>query len=112
MADSRKKFFHYDEKTDREWFEIELSTQAPYSRATIQDYARCMDRSPRDWVYDALVWFMQECDRQGVHGAPPTSACKAETRPPVPAWRVRLSEFFYGLAMKLDGSENDDNRAG
>lgn len=111
MADSRKKFFHYDEKTDREWFEIELSTQAPYSRATIQDYARCMNRTPRVWVYDALVWFMQECDRQGAHGAPPTQAHTAEEHPHVPAWKKRLAERLYGLAMKLDGTENDDSRA-
>ena len=102
-----KGFFKYDEQADREWFEIELHNGTPFSRATIQDYARCMDKTPNDWVHDALVWFMHECDRQGAHGTP-TPVRKPVERKPVPAWRTRLADRLYGWAMKLDVTENDD----
>ena len=62
-------FFKYDKETGREWIEIELKPGRPLSRATIQDYARCMGVKPEIWVSDALVWFMHECDRQGAHGS-------------------------------------------
>lgn len=102
-------FFKYDEANDREWFEIELKRSGPFSRARIQDYSRAMDKTPNDWVHDALVWFMHECDRQGAHGTP-TPVRKPVERKPIPAWKLRLSERLYGWAMKLDDTENDDDR--
>ena len=99
--------FKYNEKTNREWFMIPLYMGTPISRAWIQDYARSMDKSPDDWVQDALVWFMHECDRQGAHGSP-APVKKPVERKPIPAWRIRLADRMYGWAMKLDGSEEAD----
>ena len=48
-------YFKYDEGTGREWIEVELSREPPFSVATIQDYARWANRSPEDWVCDALA---------------------------------------------------------
>lgn len=101
-----KGFFKYDKAADREWIEIELHRSGPYTRATIQDYARCMNVSPDDWVHDALVWFMHECDRQGAHRE--ATPVRKLPKKPVPAWRVRLADRLYGWAMKLDGTEDDD----
>jgi len=100
-------FFKWDEKRNREWIEIELKPGRPLSRATIQDYARCMNVEPENWVQDALVWFMHECDRQGAHGRldPPK---KPSERKSVPLWKRQLADRLYGWAMKLDGSEEKD----
>ncbi len=96
--------FVYDKEKDKEWFAIPLHMGTPFSRAWIQDYARSMGCSPDDWVEDALVWFMHECDRQGAHG-------KQEEKPFDPyagytkraRWRIRLSEWLIGLADKIVG---------
>ena len=104
-----KGFFKYDEASGREWVEIDLQRSGPYTRATIQDYARCMNVDPRDWVYDALAWFMHECDRQGAHGSP-TPVKKPVECKEIPAWKQRMADRLYGLAMKLDGTENKDNQ--
>ena len=100
-------FFKYDEAADREWIEIELKPGRPLSRATIQDYARCMGVKPENWVSDALVWFMHECDRQGAHGSP-TPVKKPVERKQIPPWKIRLADRLYGWAMKLDGTEEKD----
>ncbi len=97
--------FRYNEKEDREWFMVPLHMGTPISRAWIQDYARSMDKSPDDWVQDALVWFMHECDRQGAHGTQDPAPVKVERMPPA-LWRARLSEFLYGLADKVVGLED------
>ena len=96
--------FKYNEKSDNEWFMIPLNNGTPMSRAWIQDYARSMNREPDEWVQDALVWFMHECDRQGAHG-------RQETKPFDPyagytkraQWRIHLSERLHGLAEKVVG---------
>ena len=99
--------FKYNEKTDKEWFMIPLHMGTPISRAWIQDYARSTDRSPDDWVQDALVWFMHECDRQGAHGkqeeipSDPYAGCTK-----LSPWRIRLSEWLYGLAEAVVGFED------
>ncbi len=97
--------FQYNEKTDKEWFMIPLHMGTPISRAWIQDYARSMDKTPDDWVQDALVWFMHECDRQGAHGNPQPTPVKVERTPPA-LWRIRVSEVLYGLADKVIGLED------
>lgn len=98
-----KGFFKYDEKADREWFEIELDPGTPYSRANIQDYARSMGVKPEAWVLDGLVWWMHECDRQGAHGNHDARTTDyTPPREPVAAWRVRLSEWLYGLADRIN----------
>lgn len=101
-------FFKYDKEANREWFEIELTPGTPYSRATIQDYARCMNRSPEDWVLDALVWFMHECDRQGAHGSQEHMYPRTERKRVAP-WRTRLADRFYGWADSLAGLEDEGN---
>ncbi len=96
--------FKYDKAEDQDWFCFPIHNGNPISRAWIQDYARCMNRSPDDWVIDAIVWFMHECDRQGAHGTPeeiPTNPHAGYTK--TAPWRLRLSEFLYGLAEKVVG---------
>ncbi len=100
--------FQYNEKTDKEWFMIPLHMGTPISRAWIQDYARSMDKTPDDWVQDALVWFMHECDRQGAHGNPQPAPVKVERTPPA-LWRIRVSEVLYGLADKVIGLEDTES---
>ena len=101
-----KGFFKYDEAANREWFEVELTPGTPYSRATIQDYARSMNVEPENWVLDALVWFMHECDRQGAHGNfEDRTTDYRPPRAPVARWRVRVSEWLYGLADKINQTD-------
>ena len=100
-----KGFFKYDEKADREWFEIELHNGTPFSRATIQDYSRCMNVNPNDWVHDGLVWWMHECDRQGAHGSQEHMFPKVEKKRVAP-WRTKLADTLYGWADKLAGLED------
>ena len=96
--------FKYNEKTDKESFVIPLKQGTPFTRARIQDYASCMDTTPDNWVQDAIVWFMHECDRQGAHGrqaAQPIDPYAGYTkRAP---WRISLSECLHGLADKVVG---------
>ena len=114
MTNTEKGFFKYDEKNDREWFEIELNREFPYSRAAIQDYASRMGVTPRTWVLDAIVWFMHECDRQGAHGSSAPTRERTE-RKSVPAWRVRIAERLYEAADELSGiahADEDENGIG
>jgi len=98
-----KGFFKYDETTKREWFEVELVPGNPISRAGIQDYAAGMNMEPERWVFDGLVWWMHECDRQGAHGNfQARTKDYAPPREPVARWRVRLSEWLYGLADRIN----------
>lgn len=102
-------FFNYDKEKDREWIEIELHPGTPISRAEIQDYARCMNVKPENWVQDALVWFMHECDRQGAH-TPPTPVKKPSEKAQVPQWKKQVADRLYGMAMRLDGTEDADEQ--
>lgn len=93
-----KGFFKYDEKTNREWVEIDLKPDTPFSRASFQDYAAWANRSPHDWLIDGLEYWMKECDRQGAHGQ---YVHVPAPKPVISRWRVRLSEWLYGLADKI-----------
>ena len=91
-------FFKYDEKTNREWIEIEHRPGTMLSRATIQDYAAGMHMEPEYWVREGLVAWMGFCDGEGAHGCPQD---QPTPRTRVPAWRVRLAEWFYTIGDKL-----------
>ena len=97
--------FKYDKTADQDWLCIPIKNGNPVSRAGIQDYARCTNRSPDDWVNDALVWFMHECDRQGAHGSQNYLFPKVERKRVAP-WRTKLADRLYGLADSVAGLED------
>ena len=112
MNEYRREMLRRDmeERNAREAVTFELPKYGPVSWDTLNRCAREADMSLEDWVADALATYVRFHDSQieqiqrEAFGVP--EFIESE-RWRVPAWKLRMAEWFYTWAERLsdDGSE-------